>query len=151
MRTKRINLLLKTLAQEEKHLALSSAYDDLLNKPTNSTVQTSFQTRGQLWLVGDNSTKYLNSFFSRAIRDLKIGQKQSNNSEIATQAGLSSCSVNTAQPVLRYYYWTVTVQHITFPICGKPLPLALGQSSVSVMITSSNYHHHIDNSIDWDS
>jgi len=35
-RTRRVDLLVKILAKEEQYLALSSAYDDLLNKLTNS-------------------------------------------------------------------------------------------------------------------
>jgi len=87
-KNRRINRM-EILAKEEQHLALSSAYDELLNKPTNSTIQTRSQARGQPRSVGANSTKYLNSFLPRTIRDLKIGHNQSNNSE-----------VNTAQTVL---------------------------------------------------
>jgi len=46
-RNRSINFLMKILAKEEQHLALSSAYDELLNKPTNSTIQTHSQARGQ--------------------------------------------------------------------------------------------------------
>jgi len=39
-RNRRINPFIKILAKEEQHLALSSAYDELLNNSTNSTIQT---------------------------------------------------------------------------------------------------------------
>jgi len=38
---------MKILAEEAQHQALSSAYDALLNKPTDSTIQTRYQARGQ--------------------------------------------------------------------------------------------------------
>jgi len=73
-----------------EHLTFSSAYDDLLNKSTNSTIH--LQTRSQAmahpppWSVGANSTKCLNSFSQWLSRDLKIGHNQGNNinSEIST-------------------------------------------------------------------
>jgi len=99
---------MKILAKEEQHLALSSAYDDLLNKPTSSTIQTRFQARRQPRSVGVNSTKYLKSIFPKTISigDLKMGHNQSNNSDISTQTGLSSCSANTGQTVLTVWQLT---------------------------------------------
>jgi len=49
------------------------------------------------------------------IQDLKIGHNQSNNSEITTKTGLSSCSVNRLQrnQYQLYDYLPMTGQHIT--------------------------------------
>jgi len=43
--TRRFIFLLKILAKTEQHPALSSVYDDLLNKLTSSTIQTCSQAR----------------------------------------------------------------------------------------------------------
>jgi len=43
--TRHINLLMTILGKNEQHPAVSSAFDDLLNKPTNSTIQTRSQTQ----------------------------------------------------------------------------------------------------------
>jgi len=64
-RNRHINLLMEILAKEEQHQALSSAYDELLNKPTDSTIQTRSRARGQSQSVGANTIKYLNSFFPK--------------------------------------------------------------------------------------
>ena len=62
---RRISLFFKNLAKEELHSALSSAYEDLLNQPTTSTVQTRSQAREEPRSVGANGTTYLNSFLPR--------------------------------------------------------------------------------------
>ena len=66
-KSRSISLFLKILAEEEQHPALSSAYEDLLNQPATSTVQTRSQAKGQSWSVGANSTEYLNSFLPTTI------------------------------------------------------------------------------------
>ena len=70
-KNRRIGLLLKILAKEEQHPALSTAYDDILNQPSN--MRTRSQTMGVPRSVGTNSNRYHNSFLPRTIRDLKIG------------------------------------------------------------------------------
>jgi len=72
-RTRRINLM-KILAKEAQHLALSPAYDDLLNKPTNSTIQTRFHGRGQCQVPEQFSPKQ---------HPGSENWSQSNNSEIS--------------------------------------------------------------------
>ena len=55
-KTRCISLLLKILAKEEHHPALSFTYEDLLSQLTTGTVQTRSQARGQPRSAGTNGT-----------------------------------------------------------------------------------------------
>jgi len=56
---RRISLLLKILSKEEQHSTPSAAYEDFLDQPTTSTVQTRFQVTGLLRLMRSNKNGYL--------------------------------------------------------------------------------------------
>jgi len=71
-KSRRISLLLKILSKEEQHPTPSAAYDDFLDQPTTSTVQTQSQVSGFPRSVKVNKNGYLYSFLPRTIRDMRI-------------------------------------------------------------------------------
>ena len=82
-KTREVSRFLKILTKEDQHPALSSAYEDLLTQPTTITVpvQTRAQARRQPWSVGaSGTTRYMNSFLLRTVRDLKIRHNQDHSS-----------------------------------------------------------------------
>ena len=100
-----------------------------------STVRTRFQARGQLRSVGANGTKqYLNSFFPRTIRVLKIGHNQDHSLALRSQRrpDWSSCSVKTAQLLSIIWLLSNTCSNY-YPYVAHPF----SRVRFSVMITMS--------------
>ena len=74
-KTYRTQLLIKILTDEDKHKCLSSAYDELTTNRDRITITTRSAIRGELTSVHALTLHY-NSFLPRTIRDLRIGQSQ---------------------------------------------------------------------------
>lgn len=69
-RDQRIKLLMRILVKEEKHSALQSSYEELINQQP-SFIQTRAQSRGLPPSVSANRSLFHNSFLPRTIRDIK--------------------------------------------------------------------------------
>ena len=67
----RVSLLLKVLQDEDKHLALSSSYEEIMNDRSRMTLTTRAAKRGEPTSVSSSSKLFFNSFLPRTIRDLR--------------------------------------------------------------------------------
>ena len=67
----RLSLLNKTLSNENKHSALSLAYDEISQDSVDYTMTTRSQTRGELNSISATSKNYYNSFLPRTIRNIR--------------------------------------------------------------------------------
>ena len=72
----RVSLLMRILSDEDRHEALSSAYDEIVKDRTNTTMTTRAASRGEPTSIYASTRLYHNSFLPRTIRDLRIGQTQ---------------------------------------------------------------------------
>ena len=73
-KTHRISLLMRILSDEERHDALASACDEILDNRTHTTITTGAATRGEPTSIYTSTQLYHNSFLLKTIRHLRFGQ-----------------------------------------------------------------------------
>jgi len=70
-RNHRLALLMKILEDEDRHSALASAYDEIIESRKGGAMTTRAAARGELASVYATTHTYYNSFLPRSIRDLR--------------------------------------------------------------------------------
>ena len=84
---------MRILSDEEKHEALSSAYDEIIND-RNNTSMTRAAARGEPTSIYTSTQLYHNSFLPRTVRDLRL---RPSNTDPKNSYMLESCP-NTGFP-----------------------------------------------------
>ena len=78
----RLSLLMRILSGDTRHQTLASAYDELVNSRSQTTMITRAADIGEPTSIYESSQTYYNSFLLRSVRDLIWGQITLNNKQL---------------------------------------------------------------------
>ena len=73
-RAHRLALLMRILSEEDKHTALSSAYDEITNCRSETVMTTRAAQKGIPTSIFASSQLFHNSFLPRTIRDIRMSK-----------------------------------------------------------------------------